>query len=311
LLPGTIECPPRIRAVVYAAKLKAYSRNSRNIKGQDVPDFVTNFLGGLTDITFVSGITRLSGVVEDHPVPANFHGETLEWIGTLRSVLEATANFVMLELGAGWGPWCVIGYLAAKQRRIESITVISVEGDTGHVTFIGENFKVNGIDEYVGKIIHGVVGVADGQAGFPKANDASGVYGGTASFSTTGERNDAFDNFMSSWSGSVERVEQLPCFSLSTLMRDYDQVDLIHCDIQGGEAKLFAGALDIVTAKVKRLVIGTHSHEIDRHLVNLFAANGWVLEAFSECVMKENSGKPVEVLDGSQLWRNPRLTPVS
>jgi hypothetical protein len=89
----------------------------------------------------------------------------------------------MIELGAGWAPWCVIGYLAAIQRGLSKIRVIGVEGDAGYIKFIQETFAADGIGPDVEKAVHGVVGVTDGDALFPEANDASRVYGGVAAFS--------------------------------------------------------------------------------------------------------------------------------
>jgi 2-polyprenyl-3-methyl-5-hydroxy-6-metoxy-1,4-benzoquinol methylase len=274
--------------------------------GSGRPGFVTNFIGGLTDVRFVHGIDSLSGIVEGYPIPGNFHGDTLEWIGTLRSALDARDTFTMLELGAGWAPWCVIAYLAAKQCGIEKIKVIGVEGDAGHIRFIREHFATNDIDPGVGEAIHGVVGIEDGEATFPKANSANRVYGGCPAFSKAEQERGAFADFAASQSALVEEFERLPCFSLATLMRDFDEVDLIHCDIQGSEAGLFASTIDLVSAKVKRLVVGTHSFEIDRSLVNLFLKKGWILESFDACAFKEE-GKPVLVRDGTQIWRNERF----
>ena len=276
-------------------------------KGPGHAGFVTNFLGGLTDVRFVAGIASLSGSVEGYPIPGNFHGDTLEWIGTLRSALDARNSFTMLELGAGWGPWCVIGYIAAKQLGIEKIKVIGVEGDAGHIDFIRETFAANGIGRDVGEAIHGVVGLTDGEAFFPKASDASRVYGGVAAFSVEEKADSAFADFSASQSTLVEAVEQVPCFSLATLTRDLDQIDLIHCDIQGGEATLFANIIDLVSAKVKRIVVGTHSFEIDRQLACLLPRNGWDLEGFDGCRMREDGGKPVVVHDGVQVWKNTGL----
>lgn len=275
-------------------------------QGSGHPGFVTNFLGGLTDVRFV-GLHSLSGVVEEYPIPGNFHGDTLEWIGTLRSALDAGSSFTMLELGAGWAPWCVIGYLAAKQRGIGSVKVIAVEGDAGHIKFIRETFNTNGIGPHVGEAIHGVVGVTDGEALFPKAIDPSRVYGGAAAFSEADKTVGAFADFTASQLALLEEVEQLPCFSLATLMRDFDQVDLIHCDIQGAEGNLFANTIELVSAKVRRIVVGTHSFEIDRHLACLFPKNCWDLEGIDACVMREDKGKPVIVHDGVQIWRNTRF----
>jgi FkbM family methyltransferase len=261
----------------------------------------------VTDVRFVHGIDSLSGVVEGYPIPGNFHGDTLEWVGTLRSALHARKTFTMLELGAGWAPWCVIGYLAAKQCGIEKIKVMAIEGDVGHIKFIRETFAVNGISPDAGEAIHGVVGVIDGEAVFPKARDASRVYGGTAAFSDTDKVAGAFADFTASQAGLVAVVEQLPCFSLATLTHDFDEVDLIHSDIQGAEANLFANTIDLVSAKVKRVVVGTHSFEIDRQLGCLFPRNGWDLEGIVACRMTEDNGRPVVAHDGVQVWRNMRF----
>jgi FkbM family methyltransferase len=271
------------------------------------PGFVANFLGGLTDVRFVPGINSLSGFVEGYPIPGNFHGDTLEWVGTLRSTLDASDTFTMLELGAGWAPWCVIGYLAAKQRGLGTIRVIAVEGDAGHVQFIKETFATNGIGSEVGTAIHGVVGVTDGEALFPEANDASRVYSGVAAFSD-GERTEGlFADFTVRNAQIIEEVRQVPCFNLATLMRDYDRVDLIHCDIQGTEADLFSSVIALVSAKVKRVVVGTHSFDIDRRLACIFAKNNWELEGINASVMSEDGTKPVILRDGVQVWRNARF----
>jgi hypothetical protein len=44
---------------------------------------------------------------------------------------------IMLELGAGWAPWCVIGYLAAKQRGVGNIKLVAVEADAGILALSG------------------------------------------------------------------------------------------------------------------------------------------------------------------------------
>jgi hypothetical protein len=90
-------------------------------------------------------------------------------------------------------------------------------------------------------------------------------------------------------------------------MRDYDRVDLIHCDIQGTEADLFSSVIAQVSAKVKRVVVGTHSFGIDRRLASLFAKNDWELEGLNSCVMREEGTQPVIVRDGVQVWRNTRF----
>lgn len=273
----------------------------KRFEGPGRPGFVTNFLGGLTDVRFVGGLESLSGVVEGYPIPGNFHGDTLEWVGTLHSVLEATGSFTMLELGAGWGPWCVIGFLAAQQLGIKKVRLVGVEGDLGHVGFMRDTFAVNGIDADCGTALHGIVGVRDGKAFFPTARDPSLDYGAMAAVSEEGIDPDR--DLPAARAKRPEDMDITPCFSLATLLRDFDYVDLIHCDIQGSEAELFTGTLELVSQKVKRIVIGTHSFAIDRQLACLFPGAGWQLEGIDVCVMA--GGQAVH--DGAQIWRNTRL----
>ena len=200
----------------------------------------------------------------------------MEWVGTLKAVLGANNVFRMLELGAGWGPWCVIGYTAAVQLGISDIQVVGVEGDAGHIKYMEENFAVNGLKPGSFSIITGVVGLADGEAIFPKAKDPSEIYGAAPAFSTCSDDQHPFNYFMKHCSELVDQVERVPAFSLETLMAGFPIVDLVHCDIQGGELDLFSNAIQLISRKVKQVVIGTHSWQIDHGLIGIFATHGWV-----------------------------------
>jgi FkbM family methyltransferase len=282
-------------------------RNFKPYKGAGRDGYLTNFLGGLTDIGVDAVISGYSGVVEDYPILGNFHGDALEWLGTLRAALDAGERFAMIELGAGWAPWCVVGYRAAKQRAIDDITLIAVEGDAGHVGFLRENFAVNQIPDDCANIVSGVVGPTDGTAKFPRAHQPNAVYGGMAAWPGHEAATLAFDQLMGAYGAIFAEVDEVPCHSLDTLSSGLDVIDLVHCDIQGSEAMLFESAIDLVSRKVKRVVVGTHSIEIDRRLLNLFAKAGWEIEGVHPCGMGEANGQPVLLVDGTQVWRNPRL----
>jgi hypothetical protein len=94
---------------------------------------------------------------------------------------------------------------------------------------------------------------------------------------------------------------------MATLLRPFTTVDVIHIDIQGHEHAVVASARKILQEKAKRLVIGTHSRNIEQQLFDELSAAGWRLEADESCVYKPNDGKPALFLDGCQIWRNPRL----
>ncbi len=285
-------CP--VPAGCLASEAEELCRKFRRFEGPGRIGYITNFLGGITDVKVIDGIGGLSGMVEGYPVPRNFHGDVLEWVGTLRAVVEAGERFTMIELGAGWAPWCVAGYLAAKQRGVEEIRLIAVEAGVGHIAFVRDHFAINGVPEECATVVHGIAGTVDGEALFPLAGEPSRTYDGAAI-----GQNEA--------TGRETQYQRLPSYRLETLARGYGMVDLIHCDIQGAEAAMFQEAIGWVQAKVRRVVIGTHSFGIDRALVNLFGRAGWELEGMNACVMREEAERPVGIADGTQVWRNPRV----
>ena len=271
--------------------------------GPGRPGYVTNFMGGVSETAVSNLLTGLSGCVEGFPFPGNFHGETLEWIGTLRAALESRDVFAMIELGAGWGPWCVIGAMAAKQKGITNVRVVGIEADAGHVDFMRRNFVANGLTCDEVEVLHGAIGIESGTAHFPTARNADQVYGGAAAYSDDDREAGPFADFMRGSSGLVEAVEPVPCFALSDLLNKFAHIDLVHCDIQGTELDLIPRAIDVLTAKVKRLIVGTHSFQIDRTLSGVMGSRGWICEGMSACTMQ--SGRCTR--DGMQVWVNPNL----
>jgi hypothetical protein len=104
-------------------------------------------------------------------------------------------------------------------------------------------------------------------------------------------------------------MEEVPCISLETLLADLPVVDIMHCDIQGMEAEVFRAGQAVVDARVRRVVIGTHSRKVESELLDIFTGLHWVLEAETVCkfVQSETAALCLTV-DGTQVWRNPRFT---
>lgn len=143
-----------------------------------------------------------------------------------------------------------------------------------------------------------MVGAEDGIAAFPKLHVAEDDYGANAVFDE-GERDAA---------AMRGELEEIRCLSLSSLINGKDRVDLVHIDIQGHEESVLKAGIDVLNAKVRRLVIGTHSRSIEGHLFDLFQDNGWVCESEMPCVLRPTmDGKRVLLVDGEQVWRNDRL----
>jgi len=96
---------------------------------------------------------------------------------------------------------------------------------------------------------------------------------------------------------------------LSKVIDNYPKIDLLHIDIQGGEADLISACLSLLSEKVAYIVIGTHSRQIEGRLFDLLLQAGWWLEIERPAILSL-TGHPVVTVDGVQGWRNPRLLPV-
>ena len=141
-----------------------------------VPGYIVDFLGARTSVVYLHA-DKLSGHVEGLPVPANWHAEAPEWIGLVKSLDGARDRFVMMELGAGWGPWVVSGAVAAARRGIADVRLCAVEGDPTHYRCMVEHFEANGLDPAQHMILEAAVGVREGTARWPRVPDPLGDWG--------------------------------------------------------------------------------------------------------------------------------------
>lgn len=270
-------------------------------KVEPVGDGFRDIFGSITRVRYLDpNVAHMAGYVyrsiprEREP---SLHG-TSEWVGTLRSVLEARDSFTAMELGAGWGPWLVVSQAAARLRGIDRIDLTGVEGSADHHGFMIDNFRNNGLDPADHHLHHAVAGAEDGIAVFPKLHVAEVDYGASAVF-------DASERTAAALRGDLEEI---PSLSLQTIIGDKPRVDLIHIDIQGHEEPVISAGIEILNARVRRLVIGTHSRTTEGHLIDLFHANGWVCESEMPCLLSPMmDGSMILARDGEQVWRNDRL----
>jgi len=248
-------------------------------------EFYYDFLGVRTRTRYV----QLPQWVEGHifgitrPDERFLHARE-EWLGMLNAVANARGRFVAIELGAGWGPWLVASYAAARRCGIRDIKLVGVEGLSEHVDMMRQHFIDNGIRPEKHVIHHAVVGTEDGTAWFPVVKDAVVDWGARATFSDTPPTN----------------AIPIACISLPTLLAPFDHVDLIHCDIQGEERTVLPAAIDVLTPRVGRLIVGTHGPDIHAELIKFFREAGWVLEF-------EGAQTPTD--DGTLVFANPRARP--
>jgi len=97
--------------------------------------------------------------------------------------------------------------------------------------------------------------------------------------------------------------------SLAEVAAQHTRIDLLHIDIQGGEADLVAACLPLLGQKIAYLLIGTHSRAIEGRLFDVLLGAGWRLEIERPCQLQLKEGVPFTHVDGIQGWRNPALLP--
>ena len=278
--------------------------------GPGTPGFFTDFLGVKTRIKYLPGVEKWDGAVFDYPSHRQHAlSGPAEWMGTLRSVLEAKNHFVVMELGAGWGPWLVTSYAAAQQRGITDVQLVGIEGSQGHFDYLLTHLSDNGIDPNQHTMLHGIIGTQDGIAYFPKLADPQRDWGAQAY--TLGDLDQSLDENKTKFTDyrglTFNSLEEVRSFSLATLLAQYDRVDLIHCDIQDSEGEVIPKAFDELNKRVRRIVIGTHSRKSEGALLSVFGPSGWVLEADQPCHYEVKENRVALTNDGVQVWANPRL----
>ncbi|MCI0556054.1 MAG: class I SAM-dependent methyltransferase, partial [Anaerolineae bacterium] len=264
--------------------------------------FITNFLGVIIDPHFFPTLLDgRAGEVEEIPIPANWHADMAEWGAVLRAVDLSQHTFTMAELGCGWGCWMNNSGVAAK-RAGRNVHLLGIEGDEGHIAFAQEALKSNGFNSSEFTLHRGIAASDTGTALFPKQASAGMSWGLKPRFGVSdAERRSALD------SGDYDALPMIP---LAEVLGNHSRVDLLHIDIQGGEADLVSACLALLSETVAYIVIGTHSRQIEGRLFDLLLRAGWWLEIERPAILSLDND-PIVTVDGVQGWRNPTLLPIA
>jgi len=266
---------------------------------QSMPGYLTNFLGVHTDPKFFPDILKgRGGEVEGIPIPCNWHADVSEWGAALRAVDLAHHDFTVVELGCGWGCWLNNTGVAARRAGL-GVHLIGVEGDAGHLKFAEEAYGVNRFGAQQVTLHRGIAAPRAGVALFPRQQRAGVEWGLEPIFDATEEQ-----RLLAAQSGSHD---ELPMIALEKLVAPRRRVDLLHIDIQGGEADFIAGCLSVMNSKVGYLVVGTHSRQIEGRIMDTLLGAKWKLEIERPAIVSLSGDAPVVTVDGVQGWRNPRL----
>lgn len=274
------------------ALLRAYAHPKRKPK----PGFVTNFLGvEIAPKIYPPILSALSGSLEDIPNPGNWHADIAEWAAALRSVDCASESYRLVELGCGWGCWMVNMGAAARRRGLQ-LDLRGIEGDAGHLAHARETLLHNGFRRGEFTLLHGIAAPKAGLAIFPAPEQGSAHWGGAPEFDPSPER--------LAKAREERGLQILNCYTLEQISGNRP-IDLLHIDIQGGEADYVEGNSKSMAALVKRVLIGTHSREIEGRLFAHFQNQGWLLEMERPAYAPPINGIAQIRIDGVQCWRNP------
>lgn len=265
------------------------------------PAYLTNYLGVRVNPDVCPAmLAGRAGQIEPAPIPGNWHADTAEFAAVLRSVELAQDTFTMAELGCGWGCWMNNAGTVAKRRGL-NVFLSGVEGDKGHIAFAKESLARNGFLPEEVRILWGIAAATKGYALFPRQAIAGTNWGLEPILNA-----DAEQRAKALESGSCDELPMIPLTEL--IGADKSRLDLLHIDIQGGEAALVHDSLNLINTHVAYMVIGTHSREIEGRLFGDLIAADWQLEIERPAIL--NLGPvPNVVIDGVQGWRNRRLLP--
>ena len=226
-----------------------------------------------------------------------------DWLILLEAVDEARSEFTMAALGAGWGRWLVAGASAAQQRENLRTRLIGVEAEPTHFQWMLDHFRDNQINPEDHDLIEAAVSGTSGEAWFYVGKPDS-WYGQSI----------IQDAALTPAPGGVEidyhgeRARRVRAVDLREITAAYRRIDYLHMDVQGAELEFLSAYPGILDEKVRRVLVGTHSNDIEQGLRELFSGLGWHCQydiPLNGCARV--NGVDVALGDGVQVWINPAL----
>ncbi|MBN8965588.1 MAG: FkbM family methyltransferase [Rhizobiales bacterium] len=94
--------------------------------------------------------------------------------------------------------------------------------------------------------------------------------------------------------------------TIPDLIKNLDCVDLIDMDIQGAELPCIERSIKVLTRKVRRLFISTHSDSIHTQIGDILKKAGWKKDtSYWPLREQDTSFGRFTFQDGVQYWTNP------
>jgi len=214
----------------------------------------------------------------------------------LESIDSARENFTMVELGSGYGRWLVAAAVILRNHKKIPFHLIGVEAEYNHFKMMNQHFVDNGLDPSEHNLTQAAVTKNDTTVNFFQGS--SSEWWGQA-ISTPKAKMKEFPD---------SKVEEIQGYSIKTILKNTEFVDLMDLDIQGEESNAISGSLDTLNDRVKRIHIGTHSKANEEVLFNHFSEMGW--KCYNNLPCNSTQSTPYGIVtfqDGVQTWINQSL----
>ena len=223
-------------------------------------------------------------------------------------------DFVIVELGAGFGRWSLEATALARRLHVK-VKSICVEAEPQHVRFLEDAFWEMEVPEEQVEIIVAVVGEEDGQGWFVVGN-AREWWGQSLKLELDPWDQDTADPV----EAKQTRWQPVLVISLKTLLEREAIVDLVNFNCQDSEVHVIRGATTVpgdVLSKIKMMVISTHSWKAENEILALLCSHGWHLVATNPISAARPGGISFHAnlilgriskgpTDGLQIWANPK-----
>jgi FkbM family methyltransferase len=216
----------------------------------------------------------------------------------------------MLEVGTGWGHWC-LALASVIDNRIIPVTpasyrCLAIEAEPTHYQWAKEHFKAQNID---GTVIHAAVSNKNDRCRFSVYHAPDSCYGQAISFPISSQ---GFEStIMSLFSLISAKTINIPMYTVDHLIQTYkfDHVDIIDMDVQGAEYKVMLGAAEsIKNDLIDYLKIGTHHRKLNDTLRELLSPKfDLIIDIYPNSVAPVNGFAPIRCQDGIQLYKRKLL----
>ncbi len=283
-------------------------------------DFRVDWAGIRTRITMLPWApAELAGTTSDRlPVPTDgYRSEAEEYVGLALSLTNEREDYRIVEVGAGWAPWAVMGVTLAK-RNGKSAVGIAVEADATRADWAMQH----ALDNAIAPIrIQGTS--AEIAAHIPLSeSELIVVQAACWSEETTlrfpvlteddmGGAVNTDEKANMDYRGAFFDHVEVPTVTLQTLIGGHQPTDLLHIDLQGRELDVILPNLELIAQKVRFLAVGTHNRYVEGMLQDQLLRREWALLMESPCSTNFDGVKPsltgFTTQDGNQLYANSRF----